>query len=163
MQQDSNTQLNPESSAQLITGIAYPLPQEENKAQDPRFSYLHAIPGGKQGGLDSIDGSDKGDQGLRALQMIIKSGAESAVLVKESVEVLSVQFSKILRLGDAIESGKLLVAYGRDSLAAVELRNWIRQKIGVELSTLHIINASSLIALSEKLIAKLPQPGNAGN
>lgn len=95
--------------------------------------------------------------------MMIKSGADSAVLVKESVEVLSVQFSKILRLGDGIEPGKPLMAYGLDSLAAVEFRNWIRQKIGVELSTLDIINASSLIALSEKLIAKLPQPGTAGS
>lgn len=61
MQQDLNTQLNPESSTQLITDIAYPLPQEENKPQDPRFSYLHAMPGGKEGGMDYIDGSDKGD------------------------------------------------------------------------------------------------------
>ncbi|CZR67900.1 probable 6-methylsalicylic acid synthase [Phialocephala subalpina] len=160
MQQDANAPLNPDSSTQLITGIAYPLPSDK---VDPRFSYLYAGPGGsKQGGLDSVDDSDKGDQALRALQIMIKSGADSAGLVKACVEVLSAQFSKILRLEDDIEPGKPLSAYGLDSLSGVELRNWIRQKLNVELTTLDITNASSLIALSEKLVAKLPQVENAG-
>ncbi|ROW17236.1 hypothetical protein VPNG_01222 [Cytospora leucostoma] len=40
----------------------------------------------------------------------------------------------------------------------VELRGWVRQKLGGELSTLDITNASSLIAHCEKLVAKLPKP-----
>lgn len=165
MQQDPNTLINAESSTQLITGIAYPLPNdglELDLVDDPRFGYLHNSPGGdSQGSLISSTSTTKDDQALRALQMMIKSAADSSTLVKAAVEVLSAQFSKILRLGDSIETGKPLMAYGLDSLAAVELRNWIKQKIGVELSTLDIINGSSLIALSEKIISKLPQAGIA--
>lgn len=163
MQQDANALLSKDSSTQIITGIAHPLPQDGSDiARDPRFSYLYASRGGsKQGGIDSSDGSDKGDQALRVLQMMHKSGADAAALVKACVGALSAQFSKILRLGDEVEPGKPLMAYGLDSLSAVELRNWVRQKIGVKLTTLDIINASSLIVLSEKAVSKLPQSGNA--
>ena len=39
--------------------------------------------------------------------------------------------------------------------AAVELRGWVRQNLESELSTLDINNAGSLVALCEKLVAKL--------
>jgi aryl carrier-like protein len=55
-----------------------------------------------------------------------------------------------------MEAGKPLMAYGLDSLSAVELRGWVRHRMGAELSTLDITNASSLVALSEKHVAKLP-------
>lgn len=81
-------------------------------------------------------------------------------LGQEGVEVLSGQFPKILRLENEVEPGKPLMAYGLNSLSAVELRNWIRQKMGVEMTTLlDITKASSLITVSE---SNLLQPENAG-
>ncbi|KAL7787165.1 beta-ketoacyl synthase domain-containing protein [Trichoderma ceciliae] len=163
LQQDPNTQLNKESSAQLITGIAYPLSQDESHlVYDSRFSYLYAGRG-KQIGPDSSDTSDKGDQALRTFQVMHKSDADKATLVKACVEALSGQFAKILQLLGPVEPGKPLMAYGLDSLSAIELRNWTRQKMGVELTTLDIINASSLIALSEKVVSKLTQLEGATN
>lgn len=158
MQQDPNAQLNKDSSTQLVTGIAYPLSHdEEHLVYDARFSYLYASRGSKQGGPDSSDGNDKGDQALRTFQVMHKSEADTATLVKACVEALSGQFAKILQLSDEVEPGKSLMAYGLDSLSAIELRNWTRQKMGVELTTLDIINASSLIALSEKVVSKLTE------
>ncbi|KUJ19322.1 KR-domain-containing protein [Mollisia scopiformis] len=165
MQQDPNTLINAESSTQLITGIAYPLPKDGSDiAQDPRFGYLYASPGGgSHGGPDIVEGSDKGDQALRALQMMIKSEGDSATLVKAAANVLSAQFSKILRLGDEIETGKPLMAYGLDSLAGVELRNWIRQKIGVELVRADglltpFLSASSSITCLQYPLLRVPWP-----
>jgi aryl carrier-like protein len=75
-----------------------------------------------------------------------------------AVELMAAQFTKILRLETEMEPAKSLMAYGLDSLAAVELRNWVRSELEADLTTLDITNASSLIALCEKLISKLPQP-----
>ena len=62
---------------------------------------------------------------------------------------------KVLRLESDPEPGRPLMAYGLDSLSAVELRNWIRVKLGVELTTLDVTNVASLIALAEKVVRKL--------
>ncbi|KAI1353772.1 KR domain-containing protein [Xylaria sp. FL0043] len=73
------------------------------------------------------------------------------------VQLVSTQVSRVLRLETEVEPGKPLQAYGLDSLSAVELRGWVRTKLGVELSTLDITNARSLYALCEKVLASLPQ------
>ncbi|KAL8724288.1 MAG: hypothetical protein Q9166_008035 [cf. Caloplaca sp. 2 TL-2023] len=83
-----------------------------------------------------------------------------ATLINTCVVTISAQFLKILRLETEPEPGRPLTAYGLDSLSAVELRNWIRVKIEVELTTLDITTAGSLIALCEKVVAKLPQVGS---
>ncbi|KAI0202678.1 beta-ketoacyl synthase domain-containing protein [Astrocystis sublimbata] len=162
MVQDPSMRLGADSGAQLITGIANPLPREEvNEAENKRFTYLYGTGHANSSSISGSgsDGGDQGDQALRALHAMIKSGtSETATLVKMTVGVLVSQFSKILRLGDGgMEPGKSLMAYGVDSLAGVELRNWIRVKLGAELSTLEIVNGSSLVAIAEKIVGKLPQ------
>jgi aryl carrier-like protein len=141
----------------MITGVGFPLPQDGSElAREPRFSYLFNSRGGsKIGGMDDGEGSDQADQAIKQFRMMHKSGADKAALCNACIEVVSAQFVKILRLETEPEPGRPLVAYGLDSLSAVELRNWIRMKIGVELTTLDITNASSLIALCEKIVSKL--------
>ncbi|KAK7972314.1 Fumagillin dodecapentaenoate synthase [Apiospora saccharicola] len=157
--------MNATSAAETITGIGYPLPSDGNElASLPRFSYLFNAHGaGQQGGLDEADeGGDQSDQALKQLRMMHKSGtADVGALNGVCVEVVSAQFAKILRLDTAPEVGRPLVAYGLDSLSAVELRNWIRVKLGVELTTLDITNTPSLVALCEKVVSRLPAPDAA--
>ncbi|ETS80425.1 hypothetical protein PFICI_07954 [Pestalotiopsis fici W106-1] len=162
LQQDPDARLNPTKSPQLVTGIAHPLARNDEGEldYDARFSYLYAARGGAHvggAGAGSGDSSDKSEQAVKTLQAMQSSGADAAALVKTTVEALLGQFSKILQLGDEVEPGKSLMAYGLDSLSAIELRNWTRQKIGVELTTLDIVNATSMIALAEKVVAKLTQ------
>ncbi|PTB66757.1 beta-ketoacyl synthase domain-containing protein [Trichoderma citrinoviride] len=162
LQQDPNTQLNKESSTQIITGISYPLSLDEaHLVYDARFSYLYAGRGRQVGPDTSGDTSDKGDQALRTFQVMHKAEADTSSMVNACVEALSGQFAKILQLLGPVEPGKPLMAYGLDSLSAIELRNWTRAKMGVELTTLDIINASSLIALGEKVVSKLTQSEDA--
>jgi aryl carrier-like protein len=166
LQQDPDAQLNPHKSAQLVTGISHPLVRDDEGEidYDARFNYLYSARGGAHAGVvggsgtgSGGGGSDKSDQAAKTLQIMNESGADASALVKITVEALLEQFSKILQLGEEVEAGKSLMAYGLDSLSAIELRNWTRQKIGVELTTLDIINASSMIALSEKVVSKLTQ------
>ncbi|KAI1495101.1 putative polyketide synthase [Biscogniauxia mediterranea] len=156
--QQTGTPLNALSRAQLITGLALTAGATD-LAQDARFSYLL---GGHASGnsADDDDGSGAADdqtaQAVREFGVLRASGAEPAALAKAALGPLLGQISKILRLETEMEPEKPIMAYGLDSLSAVELRGWVRQKLGAELSTLDIMNASSLVALSEKLVSKLP-------
>ncbi|KAI9688389.1 MAG: Type I Iterative PKS [Bathelium mastoideum] len=145
--------INASSSAQLITGIGFPLPDDSDLAREARFGYLFAR--SASSGADT-EGSQS-DQTIRAFLMMHKSGADKAALTKVAVELMAAQFTRILRLETEMEPGKPLMAYGVDSLASVELRNWARMELGADLTTLDITNASSLITLCEKLVSKLPQ------
>lgn len=160
LQQDPVCPINHASAAQLITGIAFPLPLDGSTdiVSDSRFAYLFSSRSNdglegtiKRGGSDH----DTVDGALRAFKALVADGADSAALVKACVEVMSRQLSRLLRLEAEMESGKPLSAYGLDSMSAVELRSWIRGRIGAEVSTLDITNARSLVALCEKVVEKL--------
>lgn len=164
LQQDDATgaAINADSAAQLITGIGFPLPEDADIKRDARFGYLFQNSGA---GSDVKEGGSgkQGDENVRAFRTLHKSGSDRAGLVKIGVEVVAAQLAKILRLETEIEPAKPLMAFGLDSLAAVELRNWIRLELGAELTTLDITNASSLNALGDKLVSKLTQNAAASS
>ena len=149
--------LNATSSTETITGIGFPLPQDGSElASESRFSYLFSTRGdNKDGGRDEGDGSDPLEQAIKQFHLLSKTDTELAALNQTCVEVVVGQFVKILRLETSPEVGRPLVAYGLDSLSAGELHNRIPKKLGVELTTLDITNASSLIALADKIVSKL--------
>ncbi|KAI0179034.1 hypothetical protein GGR52DRAFT_588832 [Hypoxylon sp. FL1284] len=150
--------INAASGDQLITGIGFPLPDDSDLIRDARFGYLFS----QSATHGAAAAENQGDQTIRAFHMMLKSGAEKNMLVETSVELIGAQFTKILRLETKVEPGKPLMAYGIDSLAAVELRNWVRKELGAELTTLDITNASSLITLCEKLVSKISLPQASG-
>ncbi len=164
LQQDSRRPINPSSSAQLITGIAYPLQaSSSDMADEARFSYLFGGGDDGEGAVGADDGNkDDSDQAARVFRMMVQhlvAGADTTPLAKAAVALLSAQITKVLRLETEVEPGKPLIAYGLDSLSAVEIRGWARAKLGAELSTLDITNASSVFALGEKMVIKfLRQP-----
>lgn len=154
LQQDVGTAINA-SSVQLITGLAYPLTGSELE-NEPRFGYLFSSHSAGSGSGDADGTSDQADQDIKAFRVMHASGADAAALNRAAVSLLQIQITKMLRLETEMEPGKPLMAYGLDSLSAVELRGWVRQKLNAELSTLDITNASSLLALCDKLVSKLP-------
>ncbi|KAI0485708.1 putative polyketide synthase [Xylaria cf. heliscus] len=156
--QQSSSPLNAASIGQLITGLAYPLvARNSDLAEEPRFGYLFSGADSQENtGEESEEGDDQIAQAIRVFGAMHTSGADTIALEKAALSLLTDQTAKLLRLETEMEPGKPLMAYGLDSLAAVELRGWVRQKLGAELSTLDITNANSLYDLSAKLVSKLP-------
>ncbi len=139
---------------QLITGIPVPQPQDSQLLRDVRFAPLCLTTDGALSSAQASDG-DK-DQELRTLTLLLRTpGAEPAAVLAAMLAVVGAQFVKVLRLGEPMDPSRPLSIYGLDSLAAVEFRNWARVALGTELTTLDIVNAQSLTALSEKMVGKL--------
>ncbi|KAI5918543.1 hypothetical protein F4810DRAFT_691444 [Camillea tinctor] len=158
LQQDNIAPLNASSRTEMITGINYPLLRGTSElVGDARFSYLFNNLTGNNERMSEASDVDDSDQAIQRFRLLQKSGADAPNLMTICLEVVSLQVIKTLRLEVYPEAGRPLMAYGLDSLSAVELRNWIRMKLGVELTTLDI-NASSLATLCEKLILRLPHP-----
>jgi hypothetical protein len=157
MQQDRLSPINKESSAQLITGIAYPYPQDgSDTSLNPRFSHLWSFRGSaRKQDAGAAGGGDEIDERIRALQLLRQTGADTSSITNICVQVICMQFARILRINSEVEPGKSPMSYGLDSLSGVELRNWVRHKLDVTLSTLDIVNALSLLALAEKIVSKL--------
>ncbi|EFQ95051.1 hypothetical protein PTT_07049 [Pyrenophora teres f. teres 0-1] len=157
-QDDPRSPISYTSAAQLISGLAYPLPAGAALSDNPRFDYLfNASASSDASSGESASSDNVVDQTIRAFKVQHTSGSSDAALIKTALQILQSQVTMLLRLETEIEPGKPLLSYGLDSLSAVELRGWIRHRLGAELSTLDITNASSLVALCEKLVDKLPR------
>ena len=138
-------------SSQLITSIAVPQQATSKLLLDARFGGLCF---GGTFDAKGNDGTDASKQ-IQALFLMVKGGVEHRAILDAMIGVINQQFMTMLRLSDAMEPGKPLSNYGLDSLAAVEFRNWVRMELGAELTTLDITNATSLIALCEKIITRI--------
>lgn len=97
--------------------------------------------------------SSEGD--VHALLMLCSSGAEHGQILDAAVTAVGGKFERTLKLPEPVEPAKGLTAYGLDSLSAVELRNWIRMEIKVDITALEITGAGSLTSLCEKIISKI--------
>ena len=163
LQQNVSASINANSSIEMITDIDFSLSKDDlDLTREPRFSYLFNDRGGsKADGMDDGVDSDQSDQAIKQFRMMQKFETDATSLCNACVEVVSKRFVKILRLETKPKPDRSLMAYGLDSLSAVELRNWIRVKLEVELTTLDITNADFLITLCEKVVSKLPQSESA--
>ena len=142
--------LNPASTAQMITGI--PVPQNEDSflLRDARFGSLSFGPS-KLHRPDSYNSF----KDAHAFLALLKAKADWPTLLAGAIDIVNRKFVQTLNLSEPLEPAKPLSSYGLDSLAAVEIRNWIRMDLGAEITTLEINNASSLSALCEKIVKKL--------
>jgi hypothetical protein len=75
-----------------------------------------------------------------------------AYLAKEIGETL---FGFMMRSNDDLDCSIPLGSLGVDSLVSIELRNWFRQKVGVEFTVLEIIGSGCLLDLGKQTAAKL--------
>lgn len=149
---------------QMITGLPSPLPEDSPLMGDVRFRRLLAPRPGGGGGDGPGAGAAKDSEGeaIRAFHAMLRASAPAAEkLVAEAVRLVNKQMVRALGLAGDVESSKPLNSYGIDSLAAVDLRNWVKVRLGAELTTLDVLNAASLRALCTKVVERALEAAKA--
>ncbi|KAJ2990881.1 hypothetical protein NUW58_g2741 [Xylaria curta] len=153
LQQTEHEPLSKAAASQMITGIIVPQPADSILAHDARFSALFAHGDGALAGAQS--GSGSGSSEVQALLLLFRSkSADHAARLAATINVVNNCFVRMLRLSEPMDPERPLAVYGIDSLSAVEVRNWVRTELSVLVTTLDIMNAASLRAFCEKIIAK---------
>lgn len=146
--------INSISTQQMITSVAAPQKDTSALLNDARFGPL-CFNQGKGSGRSDGPGDVAGKE-IQAFFVMLRSGtSDHTALVNACVTIINRQFTQSLRLAEPMEPAKSPASYGLDSLAAVEFRNWARQELDVEVTTLEVTNASSLVNLAEKIVNKL--------
>ncbi|KAK7915179.1 type I iterative PKS [Apiospora marii] len=139
----------------IVTGLVLPQPEDSILKKDARFSPLFA---GHHDGSNNVAANtgSKANADVQALLLLLRTqSAEHAAKLQAMVEVVNGCFMRVLRLSEPMDPGRPISVYGTDSLAAVEVRNWIRTELGALVTTLDIMSATSLTAFCEKILAKL--------
>ncbi|KAI0970609.1 PKSKA1 [Xylaria arbuscula] len=154
LQQTEKTAVSPGSAAQMISGIIVPQPTDSLLARDPRFSALFTQTEGLHSGAQ--DGNRSGSSEVQALLLLLRAkSADHASRLAAMIKVVNNCFVRMLRLSEPMDPERPLAVYGIDSLAAVEVRNWVRTELGAQVTTLDIMNTPSMKAFCEKIISKI--------
>lgn len=140
--------------SQVILGLltTKPITDERTRVpwkRDPRMSFYHNLHSATD---TSSDASLQKDE-VKAV--LAQAASSPEILSTESTQELiasalgSALFSFLLKSPEDMHLDRSLESIGVDSLVAMELRNWIRQKFAVEVTTLNIIHSTSLLSLAE--------------
>ncbi|KAK8058457.1 Acyl transferase/acyl hydrolase/lysophospholipase [Apiospora phragmitis] len=160
MQQQAGTPINPASASQMITGLRVPQPRHSPLAHDARFSGLLSLHNDSKTGNQDAHGSLGGMSAAKdfeEIQALIRFKAGPRKVLEVANQTLNERMMKILRLTEPLDFARPISTYGIDSLAAVEVRNLLRVELGVDLTTLEIVNTPSLTWLSERVIEHLSE------
>lgn len=117
-------------------------------AFEPRFSHLLA-------GVQSGTLTGAGDGGEIAVRHRLKQ-ADSLKLAAEMIcQALIQKLSNILMIAvEDMDAKKPVVAYGLDSLVAVELRNWITVDLETNVPLMELMSSPSIEHLAGRIAAK---------
>ncbi|KAI1415346.1 reducing type I polyketide synthase [Hypoxylon sp. FL1857] len=138
------------SATQMITGIRVPQPTDSPLLSDPRFSRLS-----RHDTREEQRKVTEKSEDISAVLVAARSNADAKIILSLTTEVCSRYLAKSLRMSNELDVSRPLSVYGIDSLAAVEFRNFVKTNLGVDLSTLEILSATSLSAICEELIRRI--------
>ncbi|KAF2138887.1 uncharacterized protein K452DRAFT_276732 [Aplosporella prunicola CBS 121167] len=105
--------------------------------------------------LETTSAGDLGNsnEGLREFLVTVNSNPgtlnEPSSVLFLAQEIGATLFSFLMRPIEELDLKQPLSAVGIDSLVAIELRNWSRQRLGVEISVLEILGAASIEKLGQ--------------
>ncbi|KAF2964211.1 hypothetical protein GQX73_g9381 [Xylaria multiplex] len=151
IQQQEQIPINPESASHMITGLRIPQPRDSPLSRDARFAGLFSL----DRTSENQEASHEGTKDLESIRAVIRSKAGAKVILDTTAQAMSKYFERILRVTDSLDFARPLSAYGIDSLAAVEVRNFLKVELSVELTTLEIINATSMLFICERIIEEV--------
>ncbi|OBT44805.1 Type I Iterative Polyketide synthase (PKS) [Pseudogymnoascus sp. WSF 3629] len=137
----------------LITGLTFPQPDDSALKSDARFSPLFS---NNEGSKDLKSSGENANADIKTLFLLLRTeSADPASRLKAVIDVINGCFMRILRLEEPMDPERPISVYGTDSLAAVEIRNWVRTELGCLVTTLDIMTATSLTSFCEKILTKL--------
>ncbi|KAL5454073.1 hypothetical protein PMIN06_005174 [Paraphaeosphaeria minitans] len=137
----------------MVTGLTFPQPDDSALKGDARFSPLFSS---NERSKDLKSSSENANADIQALFLLMRTeSADPASRLKALIDVINGCFMRILRLDEPMDPERPISVYGTDSLAAVEVRNWVRTELGCLVTTLDIMTATSLTSFCEKILAKL--------
>lgn len=123
-------------------------------SSDPMFAHLVAAVQADASGKETAAGDEERLAG-QALRSLLKSVTGLDEAVGAVSRALVGKLCSLLMIGkEDVDVGKPLVAYGLDSLVAVELRNWITVDLEATISLMELMNSPSINALAGKIAGK---------
>lgn len=153
--------------SQIGLGIrsTLPLSAPNNRTlwrKDPRMSVYR--------NLESHSTSSTSGSGSEMLKSFLRDASSNMTLLKSAdtrtllaTEIGKTLFGFMMRGDEELDLSESMASLGVDSLISIELRNWLRQKVGVEFTVLEIVGASSILTMGElaqkKLVAKAEARG----
>lgn len=151
--------------SQLGTGLRslLPITAPNNRTpwrRDPRMLvYRNVEQQGAGAGANTSDPSSAAGEELNKFlrdiasdMALLRSGEAASLLAREVGKTL---LGFMMRAEAELDLDAPLGAVGIDSLVSIELRNWTRRRLGVEVSVLEIARAESLARLGETVQGKL--------
>jgi len=143
-----------DSPGQILLGLvtSVPIASPNNRVvwkNDIRMSIYHNINGGK-------DSASSATAELDDITTLLKSAASdpSVLQDEESTVIIATAIASALANFLIKEEGSIKVKdspehAGLDSLVAMELRNWIRQRFGVDTTVMTIVQSTSIMSLGD--------------
>lgn len=121
-------------------------------AEDPRFAHvLHAVR--LQTSSSSL--SEKSGSDTVPIKQLLKSADSRATAARIVLQALIPKLSGLLMIAqEDVDGRKPLVAYGLDSLVAVELRNWISRDLEATVPLMELMSSPSIEVLAGKIAEK---------
>ena len=149
------------NKSQVSIGIrsTLPLSAPNNRTlwkKDPRMAVYRNLESASSaaGGASSSEGLREYLRDCQKNPALLDLPDSTAFLAKETGTVL---FGFMMRSEEDLDLSMPMSSLGVDSLVSIELRNWFRQKVGVEFTVLEIVNSASLNALGEQAAARLKE------
>lgn len=148
------------SPSQLLLGLVttIPITAPANRVvwkQDARMSIYYNINGT---GADAGAATSKSGSGQDSIEAFVASAASNPDVLDEETTTPTIAKAIAKALANFLIKNEesIKVEYspenvGVDSLVAMELRNWIRQKFSVEASVMTIVQNASLLTLGEHI------------
>jgi hypothetical protein len=132
----------------MVTGLTFPQPADAVLKADARFSPLFSS---NKGSKDQASGSQNANADIQAFFLLLRTeSADPGSRLEALVEVINGCFMRILRLDEPLDPERPICVYGTDYFPAVEVRHWVRTKLGCLVTTLDIMTATPLTSFCER-------------
>ncbi|KAH6649117.1 acyl transferase domain-containing protein [Truncatella angustata] len=136
------------SQVVLYNDTALPLADPQNTAsfrRDPRLSVFRNTQGAP------VQGDGAGNEGLRTFLGSLTSEPERLDDLSATIflaeEIAKRIFAFLMQEDAVIDTSQTLTSMGADSLVAIEIRNWWKQTLGIEITVLELADSSKTMEL----------------